>query len=51
MSAKLLKRYEAVFLINHPKGPKLTNKVAAKYMRKFHSSRSGWNDIWRLETD
>jgi len=26
-----------VFLVNHPKGPKLTNKAVAKYMRKSES--------------
>jgi len=42
MSAKFLKQYEVIFLINHPKKPKLTNKAAAKYMRKSESFVKKW---------
>ncbi|KMQ87689.1 transposable element tcb1 transposase [Lasius niger] len=33
MSAKYASRYEAVFLCTHPKGPKMSQSAAAKYMR------------------
>jgi len=42
MSAKFLKQYKAVIFVNHPKRPKLTNKAAAKYMRKFESFVKKW---------
>jgi len=42
MSAKFLKQYEAVILVNHPKRPKLTNKAATKYMLKFESIVKKW---------
>jgi len=42
MSAKFLKQYKAVFLINHLKRPKLTNKAATKYMRKSESFVKKW---------
>lgn len=42
MSAKFLKRYEAVFLVNHAKGPKLTYKAASKYMRKSETFVKTW---------
>ena len=34
MSAKYLKRFEAVFLVNHANGPKLSYAPAAKFLRK-----------------
>ncbi|EGI64037.1 PREDICTED: neurofilament heavy polypeptide-like [Acromyrmex echinatior] len=42
MSAKFLKRYEAVFLVNHAKGPGLTYKAAAKYIRKSEAFVKKW---------
>ncbi|KOX70610.1 hypothetical protein WN51_05398, partial [Melipona quadrifasciata] len=33
ISAKYAKRFEAVFLCYHPKGPKMTVRTAAKYLR------------------
>lgn len=42
MSAKFLKRYEAVFLVHHAKGPKLTYKADAKYMRKSKAFVKTW---------
>ena len=42
MSAKFLKRHEAVFLVNHAKGPKLTCKAAAKYIRKSKAFVKKW---------
>ncbi|KYN33128.1 hypothetical protein ALC56_12605 [Trachymyrmex septentrionalis] len=42
MSAKFLKRHEAVFLVNHAKGPKLTCKAAAKYIRKSEAFVKKW---------
>ena len=42
MSAKFLKRHEAVFLVNHEKGPKLTYKAAAKYIRKSEAFVKKW---------
>ena len=42
MSAKFLKRYEAVFLVNHAKGPKMTYKAASKYMRKSEAFIKTW---------
>lgn len=34
MSAKYIKRFEAVFLCSHPKGPKMSYKSAAKYLHR-----------------
>ena len=42
MSAKFLKRHETVFLVNHAKGPKLTCKAAAKYIRKSKAFVKKW---------
>lgn len=42
MSEKYLKRYEAVFLVQHTKGPKLSYKSAAKYMKKSESFVKKW---------
>lgn len=42
MSAKYCKRYEAVFLCRHPKGPKLSAKQTAKYIRKDESFVRKW---------
>ncbi|XP_018359900.1 PREDICTED: uncharacterized protein LOC108759087, partial [Trachymyrmex cornetzi] len=42
MSAKFLKRHEAVFLVNHAKGPKLSYKAAAKYIRKSEAFVKKW---------
>jgi len=46
MSAKFLKRYEPVFLVNHLKEPKLTNKAVAKYIRKSGSFVKKWETIF-----
>lgn len=42
MSAQFLKRSEAMFLINHAKWPKMSYKVAAKYMRKSEPCIKRW---------
>jgi len=42
MSAKFLKRYEAIFLVNYAKGPKLSYKAAAKYVRKSETFVKKW---------
>lgn len=42
MSEKYLKRYEAVFLVHHTKGPKLSYISAAKYMKKSESFVKKW---------
>ncbi|KAG6452269.1 hypothetical protein O3G_MSEX007545 [Manduca sexta] len=42
MSVKYLKRYEAVFLVYHSKGPKLTYKSAAKHIKKSESFVKKW---------
>jgi len=42
MSAKYLKRYEAVFLVLHAKGPKLTYAQASKVLRKSKSFVEKW---------
>lgn len=42
MSAAYASRYEAVFLCLHPKGPKMSYGVAAKYMRKSKTFVSKW---------
>ena len=34
MSAAYIKRFEAVFLCLHPKGPKMSRESAAKYLKK-----------------
>lgn len=42
MSEKYLKRYEAVFLVHHAKGQKLSYKSAAKYIKKSESFVKKW---------
>lgn len=42
MSAKYAKRYEAVFLCTHPKGPKMSQSAAAKYIKKSKSFVKKW---------
>lgn len=42
MSAKYLKRYEAVFLVQHPKGPKLTYAAAAASLKKSQAFVKKW---------
>lgn len=42
MSAKYAKRFEAVFLCHHPKGPKLTYLAAAKVIKKSKTFVSKW---------
>jgi len=42
MSAKYLKRYEAVFLVLRAKGPKLTYALASKVLRKSKSFVEKW---------
>ena len=34
MSATYLKRFEAMFLCSHPRGPKISTAAVAKYLRK-----------------
>lgn len=47
MSAKYVKRYEAVFLCSHPKGPKLTYSAAAKYMRRSKQFVQKWVERYK----
>lgn len=42
MSEKYLKRMEAVFLVNHPKGPKMSVRQAAKYIKRSVSFVNFW---------
>jgi transposase len=42
MSAKYMSRYEAAFLCTHPKGPKMLQSAAAKYMGKSKSFAQKW---------
>ena len=42
MSAIYAKRFEAVFLCTHPKGPKMNYVVAAKYIKKSVSFVKKW---------
>lgn len=42
MSAKYASRYEAVFHCIHPKGPKMSQSAAAKYMRKSKAFVQKW---------
>lgn len=42
MSAKYATRYEAVFLCSHPKGPKMSQSAAAKYMGKSKQFVQKW---------
>ena len=42
MSAKYLKRFEAVFLVNHANGPKLSYTRAAKVLRKYKEFVQKW---------
>ena len=42
MSAKYLKRFEAVFLVNHANGPKLSYARAAKVLRKSKAFDQKW---------
>ena len=41
-SAKYLKRFEAVFLVNHANGPKLSYARAAKVLRKSKAFVQKW---------
>lgn len=42
MSTAYASRFEAVFLCLHPKGPKMTQAAAAKYMQKSKQFVSKW---------
>lgn len=42
MSTAYASRFEAVFLCSHPKGPKMTQAAAAKYMQKSKQFVSKW---------
>ncbi|KOX80310.1 hypothetical protein WN51_07975 [Melipona quadrifasciata] len=42
MSVKYAKRFEAVFSCYHPKGPKMTVRTAAKYLRKSPQFVDHW---------
>lgn len=42
MSAKYKKRFEVNFLVNHPKGPKMSVKAAAKYTKTSVSFVKRW---------
>ena len=42
MSAKYLKRFEAVFLVNHSNGPKLSYARAVKVLRKSKAFVQKW---------
>ncbi|XP_018310539.1 uncharacterized protein [Mycetomoellerius zeteki] len=42
MSVTYASRYEAVFLCTHPKGPKMSQYAAAKYMQKSKSFVQKW---------
>lgn len=42
MSAAYASRFEAVFLCEHPRGPKMSHAAATKYMRKSKSYVQKW---------
>lgn len=42
MSTTYVKRFEAVFLCAHLKGPKMSYKTAAQYMKKSEAFVSKW---------
>lgn len=42
MSAAYIKRFEAVFLCLHPKGPKMSRESAAKYLKKSKAFVNKW---------
>lgn len=42
MSAIYAKRYEAVFLCSHPRGPKMSHSAAAKYMKMSRQFVTKW---------
>ena len=42
MSAAYTKRFEAVFLCAHPKGPKMSREAAAKYIKKSKAFVNKW---------
>ncbi|KOC58939.1 hypothetical protein WH47_01219 [Habropoda laboriosa] len=42
MSAAYAKRFQAVFLCRHPKGPKMSVRDAAKYLRKSREFVNKW---------
>lgn len=42
MSAAYAKRFEAVFLCTHPKGPKMSYAAAAKYIKKSRAFVEKW---------
>jgi len=48
MSAKYASRYEAVFLCTHPKGPKMSQSAAAKYMRKSKTFVQKWIQRYKV---
>lgn len=48
MSAKYASRYEAVFLCIHPKGPKMSQSAAAKYMRKSKAFVQKWIQRYKV---
>lgn len=48
MSACYLKRFEAVFLCSHPKGPKMSSVAAAKYIKKSKSFVKKWVNHYSL---
>lgn len=48
-SKKYSKRFEAVFLTSHPKGPQMTKAEAARYLNKPRSFVQRWTDQWKME--
>lgn len=47
LSAKYATRYEAVFLCNHPKSPKMSQSTAAKYMGKSKQFVHKWVERYK----
>ena len=47
MSSVYAKRFEAVFLCNHPKGPLMSYTVAAKYIKKSKSFVKNWFERYK----
>ena len=43
MSVAYAKRFEAVFLCSHPKGPKMSYAATAKYIKKSVAFVQKWN--------
>lgn len=43
------KRFEAVFLVCHSRGPKLSIAAAAKFMKKSETFVRNWVEQWKRE--